>query len=197
MRSRSLSCVLVLLAHIAISHAQTRHTGRLLSPHPPRREIQGYSARYSLPTNCSTGLQAWMIFRNCYHSTYDLIRRGLAHDIAAAHVRSAVRDFAHYALSSTLNAASVGLGDVCIPVEQYSSKFTVRWTSVYTESELDDMLMTISNSFYHVSKDTSALPAPSAAQESERTALWNLFRAELQHPPRKINYNNIRFPPTA
>lgn len=148
-------------------------------------------------TNCTSGLPARLIFNNCYHSTYDLIRRGLADDIATAHVRSAVRDFVHYAKSTTGSGDTVRLGEVCIPVEHYSSKFTVRWTSVYTESELDDMLMTISNSFYHVSKDAAALPAPSAAQASERDSIWNLFQTELSKPLPQITYANIRFPSTA
>lgn len=75
----------------------------------------------------------------CYNATFDLIRRGLSDDIASGHMRTALSELVKYAtVNAGKNVSVVPLGSVCIPVERYSSIFTVRWSTVYTESEIDD-----------------------------------------------------------
>lgn len=150
-----------------------------------------------LIAGCKVGLTANDIFSKCFQATYKLIRRGLPDDTATAHLRNTVHDLAMFAINSGADSYSKPLGKVCIPPEKYGTTFTVRWTAVVTESSLDDMLMTISNSFYHVTKDPTKLPKLSRKQYREQIKYWNQFEKELKKPIVDIDYSKIMLPPTA
>ncbi len=180
-------CILIL----AIVHQLTS-----AAPPAPGSIAFAYS-RVANYNSCVKGLRASLIFELCYNATYDLIRRGVSQDTAAVHVSSVVREFIKYAKEEGKNTAIDTVGDLCIPVEKYSPLFTVRWTTVFTEEELDDMLMTIGNSFYSVANIDVPLPELTPALEQDRLKVWTKFLEQLQQPMNQINYTSITFPMTA
>lgn len=94
---------------------------------------------HTAPNECTIGLPAYTIMNLCYNATYNLIRKGLSNDIATGHLRTAMSELVRWATTTgKKNASLVPLGSVCIPVELYSTIFTVRWSTVYSESDLDD-----------------------------------------------------------
>lgn len=152
----------------------------------------------SSTTGCSSGLRASVIFELCYNATYDLIRRGVAQDTVMVHVSSVMREIIKFGKElNTTNLDVDTVGSLCVPVEKYSPLFTVRWTTVFTEEELDDMLMTIGNSFYSVSNIDVALPPLNATLEADRTAKWLQFKSQLNVPINQMDYKQLVFPRTA
>lgn len=145
-------------------------------------------------STCQTGLTSITIIERCYNATYDLIRKGLADDVAAGHLRSIMKDLVKFSVGIGKDKKVEPLKNVCIPSEFYSTVFSVRWTATYTEAALDDMLMSISNSYYKVNREETNLPTLLQTQIDERDTKWNQIVAELEKPMHEMNLTNIQYP---
>ncbi len=143
---------------------------------------------------CTTGLKACEIVQKCYEATYDLIRRGYADDIASMHLQTAVTDIIRH-ISST--NTTLDFGSACIPTEFFGQVFTVKWTTTLTEATLDDMLLSISNSFYDATKVDKRLPELTTKQAQEKDAHWAAIAEELKKPFVELNKSRFTFPSTA
>lgn len=159
--------------------------------------LRHLSVRTPLNDMCASGIPALTILKLCYSSTYALIRRGLGNDIVSGHIHVAIRELIKFARASGQDWSQVSLQNICIPVELYSTIFTVQWTMVFTESVLSDMLMSISNSVFAISNSANVPPAPTAEQEFERESHWNSIEGELKKPMQVINFSKISYPLTS
>lgn len=142
---------------------------------------------------CATGLKVSDIVQKCYEATYDLIRRGYADDIATNHLQTAVADIVRHVSTSNVN---IDFGSACMPTAFLGQVFTVKWTTVYTEATLDDMLLSISNSFFDATKVDKPLPSLTTQQQLEKTAHWNAIVTELNKPCTELNNSQFSYPAT-
>jgi len=164
--------------------------------------IADVSLRSSLPVagrtgatgTCTDGLTAFVVLEKCFDATYTLIRKGLADDVATGHFQAAITDLKKFAVGIGKDKTVDKLKDVCIPADFYSRTFSVRWTTVYTESILDDMLMSISNSYYDVRNNSHKLPEITAQQHAQRDAHRNVLSTELDKPLDTMNVSLITLP---
>ncbi len=149
---------------------------------------------HKVNATCPSGLYALTIIERCYNATYDLIRKGLADDIASGHLRSAIKDLVKFSTGIGKDKKVDKLSTVCVPAEFYSSLFSVRWTVIYTEAALDDMLMSISNSYYKVNRASGLLPTLVQSQIDELDSKWASIVAELDKPMHDMNLTNVQYP---
>jgi len=145
-------------------------------------------------TTCTDGLKASVLLDKCFNSTYTLIRKGLADDVATGHFRAAIMSLKKFAIGIGSESNTVALKDVCIPADFYSITFSVRWTTVYTESVLDDMLMSISNSFYDVRNQSQVLPELTAFQLAQKDQQRAILFGEIAKPISTMNVSLIALP---
>lgn len=139
------------------------------------------------------GVHAYHVFQKCYDATFELIRRGFAHDIATTHFQKALFEVSN---STKDSVKSSRFASVCIPPEVYGRIFTVRWTTVLTETALNDMLLSISNSFFNPREDAVKVYSGSWKQRLEKYMYWWLIRRQLWKPYNSIDPKNFKFPPT-
>jgi len=149
-----------------------------------------------LAQNCTRNgaVRAGTIFKNCYDATYGLIRRGLADDIASYHLREALSDIKRYAKTTVMLSPS--LYDTCIPQDVYGRTFSVRWTTIFTETSLDDMLLSISDVFNNANTSASSPPTPRASQLKDKAEHWERIKGELLKAPHEVDMWNFYFPQT-
>jgi len=159
----------------------------------PCQRVVYEQGRYGRYAKREQGLRLYSLLVNCFEATSELIRLGFDNEIASAHYQAVVTEISR--VMNYVHSNEVFISQ-CIPQAIYSRIFSEHWTTLLSESALQDMILSSKEGFLtEESRGYKLKSLPYNLYLKRRKDWYNFYRG-LDKKFKSVSLEDFKFPAT-